>query len=156
MRMVVAHGDRTLAQSAAASLAKISAVLPPAVRRELEASALFIGACDIPVPKVDANQLRLAIRSERKLSMQYRDEAGLPSERVVWPFALVYFGLSRIVMCWCELRGGFRNFRADRIDGITLLEERYPKNRQALLAEWRRTAFEPGRSILPETDSMAL
>ena len=75
---------------------------------------------------------------------------------MLWPFALVYFDLTRMVMCWCELRGGYRNFRTDRIVQLELLEQRYPKNRQALLAEWRRTEFKPGRSILPETDSMAL
>ena len=157
MRMVVAHGDYTLAQSAAAALAKIAAVLPVELRRELEASALFIGACNQRVaPALDPDLLRQAIRAERKLRIRYRDQAGEASERVIWPFALVYFDLTRMVMCWCELRAGFRNFRVDRIDEIESLDQRYPKNRQALLAEWRRTEFEPGRSILPETDSMTL
>ena len=156
MRMVVAHGDRTLAQSAAATLSKISAVLPAELRRELEASALFIGACNKQLaPAVDADLLRWAIRAERKLRICYLDQAGVTTERVLWPFALVYFDLTRMVMCCCELRGGYRNFRTDRIVQLELLEQRYPKNRQALLAEWRRTEFEPGRSILPETDSMA-
>ena len=157
MRMVVAHGEHTLAQAAASTLAKLSAVLPPELRRELEASALFIGACDKQIaPVIDADLLRLAIRIERKLRIRYHDKEGAPSERVVWPFALVYFDLTRVLMCWCELRNGFRNLRIDRIDDIALLDQRNPKNRQALLAEWRRTAFEPGRSILPKTDSMAL
>ena len=157
MRMVLAHGDSTLAQSASATLAKIAAVLPGELRRELEASALFIGACEKPVaPAIDANLLRVAIRAERKLRIRYLDQAGLPTERVVWPFALVYFDLTRMVMCWCELRDGFRNFRTDRIVELEMLDQRYPKNRQALMAEWRRTEYEPGRSILPETDSMAL
>ena len=157
MRMVVAHGDSMLAQSAAATLAKIAAVLPAELRRELEASALFIGACEKAVtPAVDTDLLRLAIRTERKLRIRYLDQAGLPTERVVWPFALVYFDLTRMVMCWCELRQGFRNFRTDRIVELEMLDQRYPRNRQALMAEWRRTEFKPGRSILPETDSMAL
>lgn len=36
-----------------------------------------------------------------------------------------------------------------------LLDQRYPRHRQALLKEWRRTEFVAGRSILPETDSIA-
>lgn len=74
------------------------------------------------------------------------------SERIVWPYALVYFDLTRVLMCWCELRSAFRNFRTDRIDASELLEERYPKNRQTLLMEWRRSEFVAGRSILPEAD----
>ena len=59
-------------------------------------------------------------------------------------------------LAWCLDAQGVRNFRTDRIEQVEVLDQRYPKNRQALLAEWRRTEFEPGRSILPETDSMAL
>lgn len=156
MRMVAQHGDATLARGATNALAKLEAVLPPALRRELAASALLIGA-GRPVPghAVDVDLLRGAIRSESKLQLGYRAPDGAHSERVVWPYALVYFDLSRVLMCWCELRGAFRNFRTDRIASATPLPERYPRHRQALLAEWRRTECTPGRSILPEIDSSA-
>ncbi|WP_306620572.1 helix-turn-helix transcriptional regulator [Massilia scottii] len=96
--------------------------------------------------------MRRAIRNERKLRITYRTPSGPMSERIVWPYALVYFDLTRVLMCWCELRSAFRNFRTDRIDASELLEERYPKNRQTLLMEWRRSEFVAGRSILPEAD----
>ncbi len=110
-----------------------------------------------PVPDhaVDVDLLRGAIRTECKLHIRYRDPDGVLSERVVWPYALVYFDLSRVLMCWCELRGAFRNFRTDRIAQAAPLPARYPRNRQTLLAEWRRTECVPGRSILPEIDSSA-
>jgi predicted DNA-binding transcriptional regulator YafY len=91
----------------------------------------------------------------RKLGIAYGDPAGVVTQRVVWPFALVYFDQSRVLMCWCELRNGFRNFRTDRILQAELQPVRYPKRRQALLKEWRRTKQDAGRSILPETDSSA-
>jgi predicted DNA-binding transcriptional regulator YafY len=157
MRMVAEHGDRVLAQGATNALAKVSAVLPPDLRREVETSALLIGhGPRAPDHAVEAHQLRAAIRAERKLRIDYRDPAGTLSQRVVWPYALVYFDLVRVVMCWCELRGGFRNFRTDRITAADSLEERYPRRRQALLKEWRRLEFVPERSILPEIDSSAL
>lgn len=156
IRMVAQHGDTTLAHGATNALAKLEAVLPPALRRELAASALLIGA-GRPVLEhaVDIDLLRGAIRTECKLQLGYRAPDGTLSERVVWPYALVYFDLSRVLMCWCELRGAFRNFRTDRIASAALLPERYPRHRQALLAEWRRTEFVPGRNILPEIDSSA-
>ncbi|RFP15309.1 YafY family transcriptional regulator [Duganella sp. BJB488] len=156
MRLVADSGDQPLAQGALSTLAKISAVLPPELRRELEASALLVGAGRKALrTPVDPDLLRAAIRTEHKLRISYRDPAGASSQRVVWPYAMVYFDRTRVLMCWCELRGGFRNFRSDRITDAELLDQRYPQHRQALLKEWRRTEYVAGRSILPETDSSA-
>ena len=156
MRMAAEHGDRTLALGATNALSKLTAVLPPELRREVETSALLVGfGRQPPVHAVEADLLRTAIRGERKLRIAYRDPAGTLSQRVVWPYALVYFDLVRVVMCWCELRGAFRNFRTDRIAAAETLPERYPRHRQALLKEWRRLEAIPGRSILPEIDSSA-
>ncbi|WLT33552.1 WYL domain-containing protein [Geothrix sp. PMB-07] len=57
--------------------------------------------------------------------------------RTLWPFALGFFERSRVVVAWCELRDGFRHFRTDRIQSLTVHGERYPRNRRALLQAWR-------------------
>ena len=103
---------------------------------------------------VESDLLRTAIRAERKLRITYRDSKGVASQRVVWPFALVYFEQSRVLSAWCELRGDFRNFSSDRIGDAELLEPRYPKRRHTLLAEWKQLVQASGRDILPETDIM--
>lgn len=154
MRWVADRGDKTLAKGALSTLAKISAVLPPELRRELQESALLVGTgYRPPGPSAAPDLLRLAMRDERKLQITYSDAAGEVSQRVVWPFALVYFDQARVLMCWCELRNGFRNFRTDRIAKVDMLDQHYPKHRQALLKEWRRTEYIADRSILPEIDS---
>lgn len=156
MRLVAEHGDRTLVRSALSSLSKISAVLPNDLRRELESSALLTGAGrTISDQKIDIDLLRAVIRREHKLSMTYSDPTGTLSQRIVWPYALVYFDSTRVLMCWCEMRGAYRNFRTDRILSAEELDDRYPKNKQSLLNEWRRTEYVSGRSILPEIDSMS-
>jgi predicted DNA-binding transcriptional regulator YafY len=58
------------------------------------------------------------------------------------------------LMCWCELRADYRNFRSDRISNVEQLEERYPKRRLTLLREWRRLNQVASRTILPESDSI--
>lgn len=137
------------------TLAKISAVLPPDLRRELQESALLVGAGQKTANySVNSDLLRVAIRNERKLQIIYGDASGAASQRVAWPFALVYFDQSRVLMCWCELRHDFRNFRTNSISQAELLELHYPKHRQALLKEWRRFKHLAGRSPLPETDSI--
>jgi predicted DNA-binding transcriptional regulator YafY len=79
--------------------------------------------------------------------------SGAVSQRVVWPFALVYFDQSRVLMCWCELRDDLRNFRTDRITYAKLLDARCPTHRRALLQQWRKSEHATGRNILPESDS---
>jgi len=156
MRWVADRGDRSLADGASSALAKIAAVLPPDLRRELDESALLVSAgTKTPEHLVAPDLLRMAIRTEHKLRIAYKDVSGVISQRVVWPFALVYFDQSRILMCWCELRDDFRNFRSDRITEAELLEVSYPKHRQTLLREWRQIEGERanGRRILPETDT---
>lgn len=154
MRLVAEQGDQILARAATTSLAKISAVLPGPLREELENSTLLIGAGrKVPAQVVDIERLRSAIRERRKVTLGYVNPDGESSERIVWPFALVYFDLTRILMCWCEQLGAFRNFRTDRITSATLEDVCYPPNQRSLLAEWRRKEYVPGKSILPETDS---
>lgn len=155
-RWVADRGDRALASAARDAIAKIAAVLPADLRRELDASALLVGVGRKRASTgVEPDVLREAIRSERKLRIAYRDPSGVASRRVVWPFAIVYFDEARVLSAWCEMRGDFRNFRSDRIDEAELLGERTPRRRQALLREWRQLVQAAGREILPETDIMS-
>ena len=130
MRWVADRCDKTLSAGALSTLAKVAAVLPTELRRELEESSLLVGApLKRPVHKVSPDLLRAAVRAERKLNITYVDGSGINSQCVVWPFALVYFDQARVLMCWCELRADFRNFRSDRISNVEQMEESYPKRR---------------------------
>jgi predicted DNA-binding transcriptional regulator YafY len=86
---------------------------------------------------LDLAPIRAAIRAERKLAVEYCDAHGAKTERAIWPFGVGYFEEARVVMAWCELRQGFRHFRADRIASCRTLEVRYPLSRQRLLNDWR-------------------
>jgi predicted DNA-binding transcriptional regulator YafY len=138
-RWVAAHTDPELAEAARNALAKIHAVLPAPLRHELESNALLVPAPHAPGPEALLASIRRAIRAQRKLRLDYRDAAGTPSERVVWPFALGFFEQTRMVAAWCERRVGYRHFRVDRIATLEVLQDRYPRQRQQLLKEWRAT-----------------
>jgi predicted DNA-binding transcriptional regulator YafY len=143
-RWVADRTDDTLALAARNALAKIAAVLPPAQRDDLDSSTLLIAPGAQSIRSVgstnrskDIAALRKAIRGEQKISLAYRDALDQDSARTVWPFALAFFDSVRVVVAWCELRQGFRNFRTDRIARLEVLKERYPRNRGSLLEEWR-------------------
>lgn len=145
-RWVADRADDRLGTAARDALAKIAAVLPADLRDKLDTSSLLVGPGEAIVGgTVDLAEVRQAIRSERKLSLTYRDRDGAPSQRTIWPFALGFFDRVRVVVAWCELRQSFRHFRADRIVAVVPLDARYPRRRHALLKEWRELEGIPTR-----------
>jgi predicted DNA-binding transcriptional regulator YafY len=137
-RWVASRGDDELGLAARDAIAKIAAVLPSDLRESLDAANLLAVPGKRAVAEaVDLSVIRKAIRSERKVSIRYRDGAGADSQRTIWPFALGFFDRVHVVVAWCELRKDFRHFRTDRIAALTVTATRYARRRQALLKEWR-------------------
>lgn len=140
MRWVGRRGDSQLAKAATNALAKIASVLPNELREELDASTLLIGPVEaIHVADETRVLIREVIRLERKISVEYQDQAGSISERILWPFAMGYFEQVQVLIAWCELRASFRHFRLDRIRTLTQLAQRYPRGRRALMKAWCET-----------------
>jgi predicted DNA-binding transcriptional regulator YafY len=81
--------------------------------------------------------IREALRHEYKLAITYVDESGVATERVIWPIVLAFFEGKRVLAAWCEMRNGFRHFRADRIATLNLTRDRYPTRRMVLMKNWR-------------------
>lgn len=152
-RFVQDHGDPGLARAADDAIAKIMAVLPPALKPLFADAPVFASPVwNRPEDRVDAGLLRRAIRAGRKLRIDYADEQGRRTERVVWPIAVGYMAASRMLVAWCELRSAFRTFRADRIERLDELDVRYPTRRAVLLKAWQeqtrheKVCFDPTRS----------
>lgn len=136
---VADRADPALGSAAKNLVAKIKAVLPGSLRRELEATTLIAGPPSgrVPVAPDLSSGLRQAIRDERKMRIGYRDDQGRVTERTIWPFGLGYFESVLVVLAWCELRNDLRNFRADRLTSWAVLGDRAPESRSALLERWR-------------------
>ena len=136
-RLVARTGDPGLQEAAESVLSKVTTVLPEALRAQLSSAPIFVSASGAPVAEsVDLSVVRQAIRDERKLDIDYVDEKGARSRRVVWPIAVAYYVQATLVGAWCELRRDYRHFRADRITALTVLDERYPSDNGRLMAEW--------------------
>jgi len=137
-RWVAQQGDTQHSLAACNALAKIASVLPTALRDELDSSTMLVGpARPRPAMVCDLAVVRRAIRTERKLRIFYQDQESRASQRTIWPFALGFFHEIRVIAAWCEIRMDYRHFRADRIQKLAIMEERYPRKRTTLLREWR-------------------
>jgi predicted DNA-binding transcriptional regulator YafY len=136
---VARRTDDGLSEAARNAMAKIAAVLPASARQQLEDDALIVAQSWDRFQAATLTLLRQGLREERKLAIAYSDEKGVRTERIVWPATLGFFETTRMLAAWCELRGGFRHFRLDRIERAELLPQRMPKPRKLLTREWRKT-----------------
>jgi predicted DNA-binding transcriptional regulator YafY len=126
-RVVQSWADPQLRAAAGDVLAKIEAVLPPALRDRLTASALLSPGIRLSrAIAAELGTLRTAMHEKRKIRFQYIDRAGAATSRTIWPLALAFWGKSWSVAGYCELRQDFRNFTAERVTGLTVLDEKFP------------------------------
>jgi predicted DNA-binding transcriptional regulator YafY len=133
------RADKPLGAAAADVLAKVTAVLPAELRDKAEITGLIAAPSGrLPATTIDLSAVRRIIRAECKLRISYADVEGRSTERTIWPIALAFYDNARIVAAWCETRQDFRHFRTDRIVRAEPTEERYPRRRRVLLAEWRQ------------------
>ncbi|MBS0432652.1 MAG: YafY family transcriptional regulator [Proteobacteria bacterium] len=114
-RFVKAFAGDKLAAGAQAALLKIEAVLPPELRDRAGRSRVFVPTrwYEAKTGMIDA--LHEAIAAGRVLRIEYRNEAAEASTREIEPLCLACWGKVWTLGAWCRMRGGFRNFRPDRI-----------------------------------------
>ncbi len=153
-RWVMARGDPALSRAARDLIAKIGAVIPDHLQPFLLESALTTSEqpAALMADAIDMGLLREAIRGQRKVGLVYRDEAGVQTERTIWPIAVGYYDAVRLIAGWCELRDGFRNFRTDRVVAADFTDTRYPGRRSQLMHRWR-TEMRAGPLPAIERDS---
>ncbi len=153
-RWVQGQGDPALARAAEAALAKIATASPRDLRDRIAETGLFAPRlCGPAQEAAGLRTIREAIRREQKLRIRYLSIAGADTERLIWPVALVFFEGTRLVAGWCELRGDFRHFRADRISSLEATGVRYPRPRRELARLWRQQLQPPDRAATPGLES---
>jgi predicted DNA-binding transcriptional regulator YafY len=129
--------DPQLQRAAESVLAKVTAVVPEALRSYLRPPPFYVSEGSAPaISAVDLGEVREAIHAARKMSIAYADEQGRRTTRTIRPIAMAYYVDVTVIAAWCELRGDFRHFRADRITSARLLDERFTSDRARLTAQW--------------------
>lgn len=129
-RLVESWADTALATAAQSALSKIETALPDDSKDNVENTLLFSPFNRIS-SEVSATmvEIRYAADNQRKLNIQYKRADGKASDRIIWPLGLFFWGSVWTIAGWCEMREAFRVFRLDRISGLCVLEEVYPKEK---------------------------
>jgi predicted DNA-binding transcriptional regulator YafY len=119
IRMVKAFTDPALGDAATQAEDKILSVLPEHLKRRAEQQPYCV-----PVLERDDAlrqrhlEIRLACEAHKKVNIDYVDEQGRSSERIIWPLGLISWGDRWTLVAWCELRNDYRHFRFDRIQAL--------------------------------------
>lgn len=145
-RLVGRIRDPELQRAAESVLAKVTSVLPDALRPGMAAAPIYVSEGSAAVPRgIDPAEVRQAIRETRKLRIAYVDEQGRRTRRTIWPIAMAYYVDATLIGAWCELRANYRNFRVERIETSRVLEERFSTDGGRLIEGWRASRKEsPG------------
>jgi predicted DNA-binding transcriptional regulator YafY len=115
LALIERTGDMELTQAAKKVAGKIAAAVPAPLRQLISSRSLHAWGPIAPAPQnIDFTMIRRAIRDEEKLDIDYRDEQGRITRRIIRPLALIYYLDAAVIVGWCELREAIRNFRLDR------------------------------------------
>jgi predicted DNA-binding transcriptional regulator YafY len=137
-RLVAERADQPLAAAARKAMARLTAVMPNALVDRVDAQSLIVmPSAHIQQATIDMAIVRRAIHLERKLHIHYSDAKNAKSDRIIWPFLLIYFDGGLLISAWCETRQGIRHFQTDRIASLSELPTRYPRRRHDLIKLWR-------------------
>jgi len=140
---VASQGDPVLALAARDLIAKIAAVVPSALRPLVADPPVCTRRVPDTAPDgIDIARTRAWIRDGRKIRIDYRDEFGETSSRVVWPISIGFFDETRILAAWCELRQDFQAFFTGRIVAAEFLEDRHDARPAMLRLRWKRRMAE--------------
>jgi len=130
LRSQATAGLRGAEHTTLSALAKIEQVLPPALRRRIEALQSHTAAgpgtgarnrAGRPSPEVDTDLLgllALACRDSERLRFRYTDASGTASGRSVEPYRLVPVARRWYLLAWDRDRDDWRTFRLDRISDV--------------------------------------
>ncbi len=130
-------GDVALQDAARRAMEKVSTGLPDQRRDPGGPERLRVSDWGASPPeKIDMQALRGALRDERALHLIYRDEHDRETSRTVLPVALIYYVRVEVLAAWCRLRNGFRHFRTDRIQDMTVLDEHFTDQAGTLREAW--------------------
>ena len=142
-RLVASTGDTALVRAVRDAVAKIATVIPADVRPNLLDAPLIVPNIGVDDPhEIDIGHIRMAIREERKLRIDYRDARDAATTRTIWPIALGYFQDVKLLAAYCELRSDFRHFRVDRIKELAVLDVPLPERHARPFQYWWKVEAE--------------
>ncbi|MBB97205.1 MAG: DNA-binding transcriptional regulator [Rhodobacteraceae bacterium] len=154
-RIARAWGGATMARAAEEALIKIAEVLPPDAKAQAQAVEVHSFAPEMtPELRDRIDEIETATATRASLRLSYADAAGHPTDRVVRPLGLWFWGKVWTLIAWCELRQDFRMFRLDRIAAMSPTGDSFrPTDDTSLRSFYARMEAEGKGHHRPKSDA---
>jgi len=138
IRMVSVRSDEKLGSAATRLLGKIETVLSEG-HKSLDQPLLAVGTDEKTKNAFGLTALKAAIRLRKKMKIEYQNDEGHRSVRLVRPLGLTAFETVWVLTAWCELRDDFRNFRLDRIVSFNVNGEGFKREKGKEFSDYLRS-----------------
>lgn len=139
MRMVKAWSDKELAEASDSASSKILSVLPDRLKSQIEDFSILVPDFHIESQAAKYHLLlRQATDDKLKIHIDYITEVDILSSRTLQPLGQIFWGKVWTLIAWCELRHAYRNFRLDRIQALSLLNEHFKTSDMKSLQHYMR------------------
>jgi predicted DNA-binding transcriptional regulator YafY len=144
-KLVEKMTDKSVRDEFASALNKIRAVLNEREKDHLESLQQHVEVWHQPKPEGPfpdrfLTDIQNAVVAKEVLSMDYfsgyNDQL---TAREVEPIGLFYYGAAWHMIAWCRLRGGYRDFRADRIKELRSTGQKFDPRNLYTLKEYLAT-----------------
>jgi predicted DNA-binding transcriptional regulator YafY len=138
VRLLLAQAAGRTSADAERALAKVLAILPPELRRRVDAQSevvrFFGEECPLDLDDPRLAELQRAVAGRLVVALRYHSFRGDELlEREVEPEALTYHRGTWYLGAYCRLRQAPRSFRLDRVEGLRVTGESF-EPRQAAVA----------------------
>ncbi|WP_076588886.1 helix-turn-helix transcriptional regulator [Vibrio ostreicida] len=126
MRMVRGWSDQELAEASRSASAKIHSVLPDARKQQVENLPLLVPDSHLQSDtSIHSQMLRHATDQKYKVEVVYIANNHTTTQRRLQPLGQMFWGKVWTLIAWCELRQDYRQFRIDRIQTLTIVDEAF-------------------------------
>ncbi|MDJ0655073.1 MAG: YafY family protein [Xanthomonadales bacterium] len=142
VRMARAFTSRRLGDAARRALVKIESVAPAESRRAAARSPVLVPDFQQHL-RFRVDELHRAIEERKLLRIRYQRADEADSSREVEPVCLAFWGHAWTLGGWCRLRHGFRNFRLDRIQQLTVTQRSFEPAPERSLDAYLQLVNEP-------------
>lgn len=134
-QLVLKNKDASFVKEFSEAIDKIKAVLGHPIKEKanlLAERTRFSQNINSERNSNNLSDLQFALTNVYLTRIEYLNEAGKTTSRLIEPFALLSTQENWLLVAWCRLRTGFRFFRLDRIKKLHVLTEKFVPHKMTL------------------------
>jgi len=134
-QLVLKNNDTSFIKDYSEAIEKIKAVLKPITKDKanlLSERTRFNQIANRTRKSNYISELQNALTNFNLVEINYSDEVGNQTFRIVEPFALISTTENWLLIAWCRLRNEFRYFRLDRINKMIIQQDKFSPHKMTL------------------------